>query len=95
MTVSRLAAGRGRLAAGRGGLAAGRNRPAALRGGATAVVIIVVAVINDPDLQGEILFCRFQPGRSDRERVQRIFPNRVCYLYRAVTGELIELQTGR
>jgi hypothetical protein len=45
-------------------------------------------VVNDPSLDGPILYARYRPGRTDLRRARGLFPDRAAYLYRAATGEL-------
>ncbi|MBT6157839.1 MAG: hypothetical protein HOL01_14415 [Planctomycetaceae bacterium] len=45
-------------------------------------------VTNDPDLDADVLIGRFREGRTDLAKVQRQFPDRALYVYRAATGEL-------
>ena len=49
-------------------------------------------VTNDPGLNADVLIGRFRAGRTDLSEVQRWFPDRAIYLYRATSGEFTELQ---
>jgi hypothetical protein len=39
-------------------------------------------VVNDPSLDGQMLFGRFKPGETDPEQIASLFPDRAIYLYR-------------
>jgi len=45
-------------------------------------------VTNDPRLDADVLIGRFREGRTDLAEVQRQFPERALYVFRASTGKL-------
>jgi len=48
-------------------------------------------VVNDPSLDGPVLYARFRPDRMDLREMRGLFPDRSAWLFRAASGELIPL----
>jgi hypothetical protein len=48
-------------------------------------------VVNEPSLDGQILYARYRPERNDLDQARVLFPDRDAYLFRAATGEWIRL----
>ena len=48
-------------------------------------------VLNEPSLDGKVIYVRFQPGRTDLDQARALFPDRDAYLYRAATEDWISL----
>jgi hypothetical protein len=69
-------------------------------GGRSALILVehdpilqhIDHVTNDPALDADVLIGRFRTGRTELAEVQRLFPDRAIYLYRAGSGELIRWQ---
>ncbi|MFG0332057.1 MAG: hypothetical protein ACF8TS_01720, partial [Maioricimonas sp. JB049] len=48
-------------------------------------------VVNDPALDGPVLYARYRPEQMDLREVRGLFPAREAWLYRAAGEELIRL----
>ncbi|WP_197444186.1 ArnT family glycosyltransferase [Maioricimonas rarisocia] len=48
-------------------------------------------VVNDPSLDGPVLYARYRPEEMDLDEVRELFPDREAWLYRAAGEELIRL----
>lgn len=43
-------------------------------------------VVNDPSLDGPLIFARYRPGRTDLQAARALFPDRQAFVFRAGTG---------
>jgi hypothetical protein len=48
-------------------------------------------VVNPPALDADVLVARYRPGQTDLAEARALFPQRDAWLFRAATGEWIEL----
>jgi hypothetical protein len=48
-------------------------------------------VVNNPDLAAPLLRARYRPGKTDVKQVRAAFPDRALYLFRAASGQFVDL----